>query len=112
MTWSTHHDSQFDCDVNIDSSGTEKTRFKSKKVRVKLSRYGDLDPIFIGPKGHIPLKGRITRNGSVKTWGGKVCSYGDGTGGPADRRRRRPTAARRPPSAASSCATPRSRRAS
>jgi hypothetical protein len=83
VTWSTHHESQFDCDVNIDGSGTEKTRFKSKKVRVRLSRYGKLDPIFIGPKGDIPLKGKITRNGSVKTWGGKVCSHGDGTGGQA-----------------------------
>jgi len=83
VTWSTHHDSQFDCDVNIDGSGTEKTRFKSKKVRVKLSRYGNLDPIFIGPKGDIPLTGRVTRNGSVKIWGGKVCSHGDGTGGQA-----------------------------
>jgi hypothetical protein len=83
VTWSSKHVSQFDCDVNIDGSGTETTRFKSKKVRYKLSRYGGLDPIFIGPKGDIPLKGRITRNGSVKTWGGQVCSHGDGTGGQA-----------------------------
>jgi hypothetical protein len=83
VNWSTHHDSQFDCDVNIDGSGTEKTRFKSKKVRVKLTRFGKLDPIFIGPKGDIPLVGKVTRNGSVKTWGGKVCSFGDGTGGTA-----------------------------
>lgn len=83
VTWSTKHVKQFECDVDIDGSGTEKTRFKSKKVRVKLSRYGNLDPIFIGPKGDIPLKGRITRSGSVKTSGGTVCSHGDGTGGSA-----------------------------
>jgi hypothetical protein len=86
-TWTHQHTARGGCDSNSEGGGREVMRFTSKPTRMSAFRVtpGGGIPVFhrIGAplgKSAIPLHTRITRSGSYKTWGGPVCSYGDGTG--------------------------------
>jgi hypothetical protein len=91
-TWSHSHTATGGCDVNSAGGGREVMRFRSKPTRMSglyLPGTGTV-PTFhrlgapLGKDG-IPLRTRITRSGDLKSWGGQVCSYGDGTGGPGEK---------------------------
>jgi hypothetical protein len=82
-TWQHQHVKQFDCDSNSAGSGKETVRFRSKPEVVKIFKFGKSTPIVMqGKKGSaiLDLRSKITRNGTRTESGGKVCSYGDGTG--------------------------------
>jgi hypothetical protein len=87
-TWSHSHTATGGCDSNVAGGGREVMRFRSKTTRMSALYVtpGGTVPTFhrlgapLGKDG-IPLRTRITRSGDLKTWGGPICSYGDGTGG-------------------------------
>ena len=67
-------------------------RFRSKTTRMSAFSItpGGGIPVFhrVGAplgKSAVPLRTRITRSGDYKTWGGPVCSYGDGTGATSEK---------------------------
>jgi hypothetical protein len=81
-TWEAHHATQFECDVNIDGSGTEKVRFRSRPAVVSVRRLGRSSALIMRGRdvATLDLDASITRQGSIETRGGAVCSDGDGGG--------------------------------
>ena len=81
--WQSKHVSQGGCDSNSEGSGTEVVRFKNKgPVVVTMYAWNRSTPMFLKGRrtAEFDLDSRIARQGSLKHWGGQVCSYGDGTG--------------------------------
>ena len=83
--WKTDHANQGGCDADMKGEGTEVVRFHSKPKLVKAYTFTGSRPMFLntGKKfdRYIDLISKITRRGTMTVSGGKVCSYGDGSGG-------------------------------
>jgi hypothetical protein len=83
--WKTNHVNQGGCDADMNGEGTEVVRFHSTPKLVKAYSFTGSKPMFLnsGKKfdKYIDLISKITRRGTMTVSGGKVCSYGDGTGG-------------------------------
>jgi hypothetical protein len=91
-TWTHQHTAGGGCDSNSAGSGREVMRFRSRTTRMSALYVtpGGGYPTFhrLGAplgKDAIPLRTRITRTGDLKSWGGPICSYGDGTGVTAEK---------------------------
>jgi hypothetical protein len=81
--WTHKHTKAFDCDTDSQGSGTEVVRFKTAPTIVdvmQVDKYAPMLTVKNKYKGfYAPAK--ITRRGTYTTGNGKICSYGDGTGG-------------------------------
>lgn len=84
-TWETHHTMQFECDSNSDGMGRETVRFRSKPAVVSVAAFGASTPIILQKRRSaiLDLRSKITRQGELTNYGGKICAYGDGTGATA-----------------------------
>ena len=82
--WKTDHANQGGCDADMKGEGTEVVRFSSKPKIVKAYTFTGSSPQFLGTgrkfNKDIDLISKITRRGTMSVSGGRVCSYGDGTG--------------------------------
>ncbi len=82
VEWTVQHRLAFQCDVNIDGEGTERTTFSSKPIKLTVLRVGR-NLQWNGNRQGFPLRAVVKRQGDIRTSGGEVCSDGDGTGGTA-----------------------------
>jgi hypothetical protein len=80
-TWESHHTQQFECDSSSDGTGRETVRFRSKPAVVAVAAIGASTPIILQNRktAILDLRSKITRQGDLNDYGGKICSYGDGT---------------------------------
>jgi hypothetical protein len=83
--WKEDHKAKFDCDYTAKGEATEVIRFASKPLVATATSYSATDPTFrVGKKtfrAEVRMPSKVTRRSNYQMFPGKVCSYGDGTGG-------------------------------